>query len=204
MTLMKHDKNQVLQISKGFSLIELIVIMTLLGILAALASTRIKDISVNVRVSAATNQITSDIELIKETALAKHENMSITYNQEQNNYIIRKNGSVMTDYPGSDSGIINLSEGMFSGVDITQVSINGSNVINFDKWGNVRSAYHWDKPEEWLEMRREIKNLVAEEVEPREYVEKKQEMKESLRKLEDAQQSPAETEDLSPAASATP
>ena len=137
MTLMKHDKNQVLQISKGFSLIELIVIMTLLGILVALASTRIKDISVNVRVSAATNQITSDIELIKETALAKHENMSITYNQEQNNYTIRKNGSVMTDYPGSDSGIINLSEGMFSGVDITQVNINGSNVINFDKWGNV-------------------------------------------------------------------
>ena len=103
MTLMKHYKNQVLQISKGFSLIELIVIMTLLGILAALASTRIKDISVNVRVSAATNQITSDIELIKETALAKHENMSITYNQEQNNYTIRKNGSVMTDYPCSDS-----------------------------------------------------------------------------------------------------
>ena len=137
MTLMKHDKNQVLQISKGFSLIELIVIMTLLGILAALASTRIKDISVNVRVSAATNQITSDIELIKETALANHENMSITYNLEQNNYTIRKNGSIMTDYPGSDSGIINLSEGMFSGVDITQVNINGSNVINFDKWGNV-------------------------------------------------------------------
>ena len=40
----------------------------------------------------------------------------------------------MTDYPGSDSGIINLSEGMFSGVDITQVNINGSNVINIDKW----------------------------------------------------------------------
>ena len=73
-----------------------------------------------------------------------------------------------------------------------------------DKWGNYRGAYHWDKPEEWLEMRREIKNLVAEEIEPKEYVEKKQEMQESLRKLEDAQQSPAETEDLSPAAPATP
>ena len=137
MTLMKHYKKQIMKSFKGFSLIELIVIMTLLGILAALASIRIKDISVNVRISAATNQITSDIELIKETALAKHENMSITYNQELNNYTIRKNGSIMTDYPGSDSGIMNLSEGMFSGVDITQVNINGSNVINIDKWGNV-------------------------------------------------------------------
>ena len=137
MTVIKHNKNQIIKSLKGFSLIELIVMIALMGVLAALASTRIKEISVNVRVSAATNQITSDIELIKETALAKHENMSITYNQELNNYTIRKNGSVMTDYPGSDSGIINLSEGMFSGVDITKVNINGSNVINIDKWGNV-------------------------------------------------------------------
>ena len=137
MTLMKHDKNQVLQISKGFSLIELIVIMTLLGILAALASTRIKDISGTVRISSAINQITSDIELIKEIAIANHEQMSITYNQNLDIYTIRKNGTIMTDYPGSNEGIINLSEGLFSGVDITQVNINGSNIINIDKWGNV-------------------------------------------------------------------
>ena len=134
---MKHYKNQVLQISKGFSLIELIVIMTLLGILAALASTRIKDISGTVRISSAINQITSDIELIKEIAIANHEQMSITYNQNLDIYTIRKNGTIMTDYPGSNEGIINLSEGLFSGVDITQVNINGSNIINIDKWGNV-------------------------------------------------------------------
>ena len=73
-----------------------------------------------------------------------------------------------------------------------------------DKWGNVRGAYHWDKPEEWLEMRRQIKSLVAETVEPTEYVEKKQELQQSLRKLQDAEKSPAETEDPSPAAAATP
>ena len=68
----------------------------------------------------------------------------------------------------------------------------------------MRGAYHWDKAEEWLEMRRQIKNLMAETVEPNEYVEKKQELQQSLRELQDAKESPAETEDPSPAATATP
>ena len=61
---MKHYKNQVLQISKGFSLIELVVIIVVLGILAAVASTRIKDVTSEVSISVAINQITSDLDLI--------------------------------------------------------------------------------------------------------------------------------------------
>ena len=137
MTIMKHNKKQESNTSKGFSLIELIVMIALLGLLAAIASTRIKDISVNVRISSAINQITSDIDLVKEIALAKHEPMSITYNESLNICTIKKNGTIMADYPGSNEGIINLSEGTFLGVDISQVNINGSNIINIDKWGNV-------------------------------------------------------------------
>ena len=70
-------------------------------------------------------------------ALAKHKTMSITYNKTTDEYIIREGSSIMNEYPGSNNGIITLSEGIFSGVDITQVNINGSNKITFDKWGNV-------------------------------------------------------------------
>ena len=45
-----------------------------------------------------------------------------------------------------------------------------------DKWGNVRGAYHWNKPEEWLEMRRQIKHLVLETAEPAQFVEQKREL----------------------------
>ena len=47
-------------INKGFSLIELIIIMTIIGIMIAASTTRIKDITINARVSAAINQITAD------------------------------------------------------------------------------------------------------------------------------------------------
>ena len=51
-----------------------------LGILAAVASTRMKDVTGGVSVSVAINQITSDLDLIKEISLAKHKNMSIVFN----------------------------------------------------------------------------------------------------------------------------
>ena len=123
---------QPMQRSRGFTLIELIIVIALLGLLALGAATRVQDTSLNVRISAAINQITSDLEQVKTLALAHHKNMSLTFNVSTEAYSIHKNGTLMTDYPGSNSGIIDLSQGTFTGVDITS-----TNVINIDKWGNV-------------------------------------------------------------------
>ncbi len=137
---MKNYSNKNIHPLQGFTLIELIVMLAILGLIAAIATTRLTDISTNVRMSSAINQISSDIEIVKEMSLAKHKNMSITFDQNYNTYIIREGNSVMSDYPGSDNGILNLSEGIFKGVNITQIDINGSNKINFDKWGNVLNS----------------------------------------------------------------
>ena len=137
MRKIKYTNNISNSISKGFSLIELIIMLIIIGFIAAIAVTRLSDISINVRLSSAMNQISSDIELVKEIALARHQSMSITYDLDLNIYTIRKNNIVMNEYPGSNDGIISLSEGLFSGVNITNVNINGSNRIEFDKWGNA-------------------------------------------------------------------
>ena len=137
MKIIKQNKRYLSLSTKGFSLIELIVMIAILGLLAAVASTRAKDISTNVRISSAINQIISDIELSKELALAGSASVSLTYDINLDQYEIRKNGALILDYPGSNNGTVSISNGIFSSVDLTQVNINGSNILNIDKWGNV-------------------------------------------------------------------
>jgi len=137
---MKHYKNQELQTSKGFSLIELIIVMTILGIIIAAASTRLRDITVNAKISSAVNQITADIDQAKTMSMGKRKQIKIIFNQNNETYTIYKSGQVYTDYPGSDNGVVSLSGSNSSGVDITSINLDGSNVLTFTKWGNCMQS----------------------------------------------------------------
>ena len=132
MAIIKKHKKENNICSNGFSLIELIVIIMVLGILAAVASTRMKDVTGGVSTSVAINQITSDLDLIKELSLASHENMSIVFNDITNSYTIKQGGNIMVDYPGSENGIVDISDGNLSNVSITSSNLT----LNIDKWGN--------------------------------------------------------------------
>ena len=137
---MKHYKNQGLQTSKGFSLIELIIVMTILGIIIAASSARLRDITVNARISSAVNQITTDIDQAKTMSMGKRKQIKIIFNQNNETYTIYESGQVYTDYPGSDNGVISLSDNNSSGVDITSINLDGSNVLTFTKWGNCMQS----------------------------------------------------------------
>ena len=140
MTIMKHYKNQGLQTSKGFSLIELIIVMTILGIIIAASSARLRDITVNARISSAVNQITTDIDQAKTMSMGKRKQIKIIFNQNNESYTIYESGQVYTDYPGSDNGVVSLSDNNSSGVDITSINLDGSNVLTFTKWGNCMQS----------------------------------------------------------------
>jgi len=137
---MKHYKNQGLQTSKGFSLIELIIVMTILGIIIAASSARLRDITVNARISSAVNQITTDIDQAKTMSMGKRKQIKIIFNQNNESYTIYESGQVYTDYPGSDNGVVSLSDNNSSGVDITSINLDGSNVLTFTKWGNCMQS----------------------------------------------------------------
>ena len=124
------------QLRNGFSLIELIIVIIILGIIIAASSSRLRDITVNARVSAAVNHVTSDIDQAKTISMGMRKQIKIIFNQNNDTYTIYKNGDLFIDFPGSINGVVNLSEGNNSGVDITSVSLSGSNVLTFTKWGN--------------------------------------------------------------------
>ena len=122
--------------NNGFSLIELIIVMVILGIIIAASTSRLRDITVNARLSAAINQITSDIDQAKTISMGMRKQIKIIFNQNNETYTIYNDGNIFADFPGSNNGIVNLSDNDNSGVDITNVNLNGSNVLTFTKWGN--------------------------------------------------------------------
>ena len=137
MKKIKYSNSRLLLNQKGFSLIELIIILVIIGIMIAASSSRLKDITTNARVGASINQITGDIDQAKTISMSLRSQIQIIFNQNNDTYAIYKDGILYNDFPGSENGIVNLLGDDNNGdVDITSVNLNGSNTLTFDKWGN--------------------------------------------------------------------
>lgn len=136
---MKHANIQ--KQSPGFTYIELIIIIIILGILGVAAFSRIINNLDPIKVRAAIEQITSDIEQSKALSMARHDTITISFNTSNDSYSIYEgpsgNQTLLTDYPGSSNGVISFDQSEYSGVDITGVTFNGSTNLSFDSWGSV-------------------------------------------------------------------
>tara|TARA_Y100000816_G_scaffold275284_1_gene243344 strand:- start:289 stop:777 length:489 start_codon:yes stop_codon:yes gene_type:complete len=126
-------------ISKGFSLIELVIVILLIGIFTAIAMTRTNTGLSIIREQIAIDQITSDIDLARSMAFGKGKTISIIFNDQDESYTLYEGSTLISDFPNSDNGTIQLDNSMLKDVNIQSVSLGGtnSNELKFLPLGDV-------------------------------------------------------------------
>ena len=128
----------------GFSMIELILIIIILGIFVTMAMTRTRSGLGTIREQIAIDQITSDIDLVKAMAFGKHDTITIVFSTSQESYTIfngpDNDRSVIGDYPNSENGVISLDNSNLREVDLQAANFNGSSELQFLPLGESKQG----------------------------------------------------------------
>ena len=139
-----QTKTNLKKVTPGFSLTELIVMIILIGIFAAMAMTRTSTGMTTIQVQIAIDQITTDIDYSKSMACAKHDTITLVFSTALEKYTVY-NGpdgsrSAITDFPNSTNGVISFDQSDFIEVDITSANFNGTSELQFLPLGDPKSG----------------------------------------------------------------
>ncbi len=125
---------------KGFTFIEIVIVILLIGILIAAVGPRILHLQDSFKVEAAAEQIANHIRLAQSLAIARHQTHGIGFDTTNNLYsVYDQNGDAVTDplKRGSYSlwGIDFDTDEQLKGVDILTASFGGNPYVTFDALG---------------------------------------------------------------------
>ena len=134
-----HSKN--CSNSYGFSMIELIIVVMLIGIFTAMALTRTDTGLTTIREQIAIDQITNDIDLARSMAFARNEAITIMFDINQESYGVYNGLGIIKDFPNSNNdGIISLDNSYLRNLDIKEVNFGGSANLQFQPLGDPVSG----------------------------------------------------------------
>ena len=139
-----QTKTNLKKATPGFSLTELIVMIVLIGIFAAMAMTRTSTGMTTIQVQIAIDQITTDIDYSKSMAFARHDTITLVFSTTLEQYTIY-NGpdgsrSAIIDFPNSTNGVISFDQSDFIEVNITSANFGGSSELQFLPLGDPKSG----------------------------------------------------------------
>ena len=117
--------------SSGFTLIELIVIIVLIGIFSTIALTRTGTGLTTIREQIAIDQLTNDIDLARSMAFAQHVTITIKFDVDQESYSVHNESGIITDFPNSDNGVVSLDNSYLRNLDIETVNFGGTTDLQF-------------------------------------------------------------------------
>jgi prepilin-type N-terminal cleavage/methylation domain-containing protein len=120
-----------LQHHKGFSLIELIIVICVFGIIAAIAGINLHAYTLNRNLRSAARDIASDFTLCKQKAVSESKTYQIVFNIAGGSYTIQ---TTTSNPPAVTKSVSSFG----SGITIVSAAFGGSSTtVNFDSRGTV-------------------------------------------------------------------
>lgn len=119
----------------GHTLFELIVVISLIGILSTVAMLNYNSGGVEVNLEAATKKLVSDIYYAQELAMSTGNSVLVNLNDADNNYSLQwADGGYVTNIMGGGDFIVDFDQSDFAGVSIGTSGLVGGNLI-FNSFG---------------------------------------------------------------------
>lgn len=122
----------------GFTLIEIVIVILLIGILAAALAPRLFRQADSFKVEAAAEQIANHIRLAQSLAIARHQTHGIGFDTTNNLYSVYDgNGDAINNplSPGKTLSIDFNTDDQLKGVDISTASFGDNPYVTFDALG---------------------------------------------------------------------
>lgn len=116
--------------SRGFSLVEILVFITISSILMAMASSMFRGYQYNRYLKEAAGDLMSDIKLAKQKSMAESVEYTITIDQDNNRYRIQGGATDLTKNLNNFKGSISITEQNYS-----------SDTINFRSRGTCDAGH---------------------------------------------------------------
>lgn len=110
--------------NKGFTIMELIMVMVVIGILTGTVGISVDNVNSSVRLSNAVSRALSDIKELKEIAMNEGRTVNITVDSANDTYTLTIDGLSET---------VHFNEDDYSGIDITSSEFGGA--LSFDVTG---------------------------------------------------------------------
>lgn len=121
---------------RAFTLVELVIVILILGILAAGTAPKFNASLRRAQVDGASLRIKADMNLARQTAISRSANQSVKFTVGSAVYTL--SGISDPDHP-SQAYSVNLADGAYRAV-VATASFGGSDTLQFDRYGQPTSA----------------------------------------------------------------